>query len=142
MDKPTFRPQGSVYSAPGMSSKTGAIAKKLGATGVFLVTDKMLIKIGLAADIIASIQNAGLQCKVFDGVMPNPTVSCINEGIRQLQTMADDTIVVTLGGGSVLDCGKSIAVISAQEKGGDVRDYYGRCPHHHRPRPVLPTERA
>lgn len=126
MAAPMFRTQGVVYNAPGVASKTGSIAKSLGATSVFLVTDQMLVSIGMAKIIVDSVEAAGLQCIVFDGVVPNPTVSCINEGIRQLQACAPGTVVVTLGGGSVMDCGKSIAVISAQEKDADVRDFYGQ----------------
>ena len=126
MAAPMFRTQGVVYNAPGVASKTGSIAKSLGATAVFLVTDQMLVSIGMAKIIVDSVEAAGLQCIVFDGVVPNPTVSCINEGIRQLQACAPGTVVVTLGGGSVMDCGKSIAVISAQEKDADVRDFYGQ----------------
>ena len=126
MAAPMFRTQGVVYNAPGVASKTGSIAKSLGATSVFLVTDPRIIEIGMAKIIVDSVEAAGLQCIVFDGVVPNPTVSCINEGIRQLQACAPGTVVVTLGGGSVMDCGKSIAVISAQEKDADVRDFYGQ----------------
>ena len=126
MAVPMFRTQGQVYNAPGISKKTGSIAKSLGASSVFLVTDKMLVKLGIASIIIDSCQAAGLECIVYDGVVPNPTVSCINEGIKQLQKCQPDTVVVTLGGGSVMDCGKSIAVISAQGVGADVRDFYGQ----------------
>ena len=77
MAVPMFRTQGVVYNAPGVASKTGSIAKSFGATSVFLVTDKMLVQIGIAKIVVDSVKDVGLECVVFDGVVPNPTVSCI-----------------------------------------------------------------
>ena len=36
----------------------------------------------MAAEIVDACAKKNVQCTVFDGVVPNPTVSCIDAGVR------------------------------------------------------------
>ena len=60
------------------------------------------------------LQKAGIETVVFDGVSPNPTVGNVNAGAEAARK-ADCDFLVALGGGSVMDCAKAIAVMATNE---------------------------
>lgn len=115
-----------VLTTPGCSGSVGSLVKALGGSAAFLVTDEMLVKIGMAAGIAEACAKKGVPCTIYDGIVPNPTVSCIDAGVRMLQAMPAGAVVVTLGGGSVMDAGKCIAVVASQGAGASVSDFVGR----------------
>ena len=57
---------------------------------------------------------------MFDGVMPNPTVGNVNAGAKVARENGCD-FLVALGGGSVMDCTKGIALMATNE--GELWDY-------------------
>ena len=61
------------------------------------------------------LHKAGVETVVFDGVMPNPTVSNVDAGAKVARENGCD-FLVALGGGSVMDCTKAIAVMATNEK--------------------------
>eukprot|EP00947_MAST-08B_sp_MAST-8B-sp1_P001927 g1927.t1 len=126
--KPTLRALPDTIVKKGSSAGVGKLAKSYGAKGVFLVTDATMVKIGIAGQIEESVKGAGLSYALYDGIVPNPTVSCIDEGIRRLQACGEGYVVVSLGGGSVMDSAKSITVCSTQGAAGtvSVRDFMGQ----------------
>ncbi len=63
---------------------------------------------------------AGVESAVFDGVAPNPTVANVEAGARAARESGCD-FLVALGGGSVMDCSKGIAVMATN--GGTLWDY-------------------
>lgn len=66
------------------------------------------------------LHRAGVETSVFDGVSPNPTVANVNAGARAAREQGCD-FLVALGGGSVMDCTKAIAVMATND--GDLWDY-------------------
>lgn len=63
---------------------------------------------------------AGVETAVFDGVMPNPTVENSHAGADAARAFGAD-FLVALGGGSVMDCSKAIALLATND--GDLWDY-------------------
>lgn len=63
---------------------------------------------------------AGVSYEVFDKVEPNPLKSTVMAGAAAAKTMGAE-FLVALGGGSVMDCTKGIAMMSTNE--GDLWDY-------------------
>lgn len=61
-----------------------------------------------------------MESVVFDGVSPNPTVANVNAGAEAAR-MAGCDFLVALGGDSVMDCAKAIAVMATN--GGVLWDY-------------------
>src|SRR5262245_15906365 len=57
----------------GALAQLGALARDLGGTCVLLVTDPGLEAAGHPQRAVASLQDAGLEVFVFDGVEENPT---------------------------------------------------------------------
>lgn len=104
----------SVWSFPtrivfgnGAVKQAGAEAKRLGTSRALIVTDKGVVKAGLLAPIEASLREAGVTCAVFEDVLPNPVEKNVHDGVRAFRE-ADADLVVAVGGGSPLDCGKLI----------------------------------
>ena len=106
----------------GCAKETGAQAKALGATNMLIVTDAGLNKLGVANQIKAMIEGAGLRATIYDGAEPNPTDKNVHNGVKAYEQNGCDGIV-SLGGGSSHDCGKGIGLVVAG--GGHIRDYEG-----------------
>ncbi|WP_449555333.1 L-threonine dehydrogenase [Lelliottia amnigena] len=87
-----------------------------------IVTDAVLNKMGMVADIQKALQERDIVSVVFDGTHPNPTTANVAAGLRILKENNCDC-VISLGGGSPHDCAKGIALVAAN--GGDIRDYEG-----------------
>lgn len=78
-------------------------------------------KTGLYDRITASLRAAGVDWIELGGVKPNPRLSLVNEGIR-LCKAHQLGLVLAVGGGSVIDSAKAIAMGAVIE--GDVWDFY------------------
>lgn len=96
--------------------------KTLGFKRALIVTDKPLVSIGLAGDLIEKLGSAGITSTLFDGVQPNPTVGNVEAGLALLKAN-DCDFVISLGGGSPHDCAKGIALVASN--GGSIKDYEG-----------------
>lgn len=78
-------------------------------------------KTGLYDKIIKSLKDAGIEVFELPGVQPNPRLSLVQEGIR-LCREKDIKFILAVGGGSVIDSAKAIAVGVPYE--GNVWDFY------------------
>ncbi|MBM3815566.1 MAG: iron-containing alcohol dehydrogenase [Actinobacteria bacterium] len=77
----------------------------------FIVTDQGVRGAGIVSPIVENLEKAGVQTLVFDQVSPNPTDVNVAAGVAALNRFGvDGTVVVFIGGGSVMDCGKYIAL--------------------------------
>ena len=65
-------------------------------------------------------EEAGVEIFHFDGVIPNPTTECINEGSK-IAAENEIDIVLGVGGGSSMDTAKAVAVGATHE--GDIWNY-------------------
>ncbi len=75
---------------------------------------------GYLARTEEQLHRAGVETEVFDGIMPNPTVANSVAGANAARACNAD-FLVALGGGSVMDCSKAIALLATNE--GDLWDY-------------------
>jgi alcohol dehydrogenase class IV len=71
------------------------------------------------AGLIGDLEGAGLGCTLF-GVSGEPTVALVREGVQAFRD-AGCELLIAIGGGSVIDAGKAIAALAAND--GDVLDY-------------------
>ncbi|NTV23437.1 MAG: iron-containing alcohol dehydrogenase, partial [Nanoarchaeota archaeon] len=78
-------------------------------------------KIGLYDKIIKSLDVAGVKYFELGGVVPNPRLSLVREGIRLCVNKEID-FILAVGGGSVIDSAKAIA--SGVPYQGDVWDFF------------------
>ena len=100
------------FFGPGVIAKIGDRAKMLNMKKVLVVTEKGLRKIpnGPVEQTLNSLEKAGVDYTVFDGVEPNPKIRNIKAGKKQYLDENCDSII-TVGGGSSHDCGKGIGII-------------------------------
>ncbi len=85
--------------------------KALGRTAALIVTDKGLMASGAASALLDKLAADGVQVEVFDGVSANPTDENVEAGALRLRALGN-AVVVALGGGSSMDCGKAIALLA------------------------------
>ncbi|MCW3806861.1 iron-containing alcohol dehydrogenase [Plebeiibacterium marinum] len=107
---------------PGSLKELEEEFKSRGFKKALLVTDNMLVEIGLASQVEDILKAASLEYVVYSDVKQNPTVENVNEGLKVLKDNGCDCIV-TLGGGSPQDCGKAIGILATN--GGFIEDYEG-----------------
>ncbi|MEN1987692.1 iron-containing alcohol dehydrogenase [Paenibacillus hubeiensis] len=74
---------------------------------------------GLYDQVIAQLNAIGAEVTELAGVEPNPRLSTVHKGVELCRTHQIE-LVLAVGGGSVLDCGKAIAVGAKYE--GDMWD--------------------
>ncbi len=96
--------------------------KVLGFKKALVVTDKVLVDIGLVGQVVEKLGTVGITCEIYDESKPNPTVKNVEDGVKQLQSAGCDC-VISLGGGSPHDCAKGIALVNSN--GGSIKDYEG-----------------
>ncbi len=94
-----------------------------------LLADKVLLhygggsikKTGLYDKVMSSLKAAGVEVIELSGVLPNPRLSLVNEGIR-LCRENNIGFILAVGGGSAIDSAKAISIGVPYE--GDVWDFY------------------
>lgn len=75
---------------------------------------------GYLARTEEQLHRAGVATAVFDGVSANPTVANAEAGAAAARAFGAD-FLVALGGGSVMDCSKAIALLATND--GELWDY-------------------
>jgi alcohol dehydrogenase class IV len=106
----------------GSLANLGRRVTDLGGSRVLVVTDEVLASIGIADRVIAVLEEAKLEHVLFTGIEPEPDAAGVEAGAQMLAAEGCD-VVVAVGGGSVLDSGKAIALMGRNP--GHIRDYAG-----------------
>ncbi|WFR64918.1 iron-containing alcohol dehydrogenase [Paenibacillus amylolyticus] len=78
---------------------------------------------GLYDQVIGLLKEAGAEVTELAGVEPNPRLSTVHKGVDLCKTNNID-LILAVGGGSVLDCSKAIAVGAKYD--GDMWDFAQR----------------
>lgn len=113
------RPSPTVDFGRGSSQHLGNHIQALGKSAALIVTDRNLAATGVLDPIIEALRGANLRVDVFDGVEPNPTDLNVQAGAEMLKELGD-ACVIPIGGGSSMDCGKSVALLATN--GGTVEE--------------------
>ena len=127
-----------IITGTGASEEVGKQAKRLGATNALIVTDPGIAKIGYAEQVARNLRAVGIAVSHFSDVTPDPTLLNVQEGLKQYVTEGCD-VIVSVGGGSAIDCGKGIAVKLTNS--GEFSDYMGidKIPNIGAPLIAIPT---
>src|SRR5699024_12749262 len=81
--------------------------KRRGYQKSLIVTDKTLVQCGVVAKVTDKIDAAGLAWASYDGVVPNPTITVVKEGLGVFQNRGAD-YQITNGGGYTQNTCKEI----------------------------------
>lgn len=106
----------------GLLSQVGPCARRLGGKKVFLVSDRGLFEAGWVDLVMKSLTNEGLTYAYYDQVTPNPKDYEIETGAAEYLAAGAD-VIVGLGGGSVMDAAKGIAILVSN--GATIHHYKG-----------------
>lgn len=82
--------------------------KEKGISKVLVVTDKVLMGLGMLDGLFDGLKENNISYVVYDEVQPNPTIDNI-EAARKLYIDNDCRGVIAFGGGSSMDCAKTAA---------------------------------
>ncbi len=104
----------------GASKDIVNVLNNLGVSKPLIITDKMMVQLGYAAQIQNALALSNLVAEIFDDTVPEPTVASIQNGINKAKS-GDFDCLIALGGGSPIDSAKAISVLS--QFGGEMRDY-------------------
>jgi len=128
------------YYGAGCRSVIADEIKKRGYQKVMLITDKDLVKFGVAAKVEEVLKGAEIPYEIFSDIKPNPTIKNVLDALAAFQASGADCIVA-LGGGSSIDTAKAVGVINNNPEFGDVRSLEGVAPTKNRAVPTfaLPT---
>ena len=97
-------------------------ALRLGALRPMLVTDPGLIAAGWAQEMVDHLKEQGITARVWSALTPNPKDHEIAAGYQAYREHGCD-VLVAVGGGSVIDAAKGVAILAAN--GGSILDYEG-----------------
>ena len=101
---------------------TGALVKAQGCKKALIhYGGGSVVRSGLLDRIKASMDQAGVAYVELGGVVPNPRLSLVYQGIDLVRQSGVD-FILAVGGGSVIDSAKAIAYGAVDE--GDVWDLY------------------
>lgn len=89
-----------------------------------VITDKELIKFGVATKVISLLDTAKISYEVYDGIVPNPTIQVVKEGVVAFKKAEADCIIA-IGGGSPIDTAKAVGIIVANPEFEDVLSLEG-----------------
>jgi alcohol dehydrogenase class IV len=126
----TFHSAGQLLFGRNAVRQLGEVVGRLRGQRVFVVTDKVLARVGILDKVRESLGNVAVE--VYDGGEPEPSIGMVLRGIAAAKSFRPD-VVLGLGGGSNMDAAKLAAIALAH--GGDPRDYVGEDKV---PGPVLP----
>jgi alcohol dehydrogenase len=102
-------PQPTLLVGPGSSGRLGQAVAGFGHAKLMIVTDGIIVKLGLLGDLTAALTAGGAQFAVWDEITPDAPIPLIERGIQFYREHGCDAIVA-VGGGSSIDASKAIAV--------------------------------
>lgn len=106
----------------GVENQVGQKLAECGAERVLLhYGGRSAIRSGLIDRVKASLGEANVDCVELGGVRPNPEIELVREGVELCKAEEVDWILA-VGGGSVIDSAKAIALGAFYE--GDVWDFF------------------
>ena len=110
----------------------------LGYSKVLIATDNFLGSSGILDGIKATLSNNGVEFAVYDGVLPDPSFDKVQEGEAVIRTERCQA-VIAVGGGSVLDAAKMMAMLHTNP--GTLASFDGiqKCKHPGLPLFAIPT---
>ncbi len=76
---------------------------------LFIVSSKTIVRKGLISQFTNKLEMRGIVCTVFTRTKSDPDVECVESGVAMFNGNRCDS-VLAVGGGSVIDCAKVIAL--------------------------------
>ncbi len=107
----------------GQIGRTGREVAKYGKKVLMVYGERSIRKSGVYDEVVASLRNADLEIVEFSGARANPVLSHVLKGVNVARGAGVD-VVLAVGGGSVIDTAKTIAV--GVKTDDDLWDFFTR----------------
>lgn len=124
------------YFGAGCRKEVVGEMKRRNMKKAFIVSDKDLVRFGVAKKVTDVLDEAGIAYDLFDGVKANPTIANVKSGLAAFKKSAAD-VIIAIGGGSVMDTAKAIGIIYENPDFADVRSLEGTADTKHKSFPVI-----
>ena len=112
-----------IIFGPGSASRLNDELLSLGVKRPLIVTDQGIVNAGILSQATTSLQQS-ITYHVYSDVSPNPKDTEVSVGAKQYTEFGADCILA-LGGGSPIDCAKSVAILAANSA-NDIKAYEGK----------------
>ncbi|MFC1916276.1 iron-containing alcohol dehydrogenase [Chloroflexota bacterium] len=134
----TLRLPRMVITGSGASEQVGEESRKLKVKKGLIVTDQILVRLGVLDGIKKALEQNKVQSAIFDSVSTEPTVDFVQEGLTAYRENGCD-FLLAVGGGSAIDTAKAIAIMATNA--GAIEDYQGagKIPNAGSPVIAIPT---
>lgn len=128
------------YYGAGCRAVIADEVRKRGFRKALFVTDKDLIRFGVAEKIEDVLRAAEIPYDIYSDVKANPTIGNVQRGVEAFKASGAD-FLIALGGGSSIDTAKAIGIIVNNPEFADVRSLEGTAPTRNRAVPTfaIPT---
>jgi alcohol dehydrogenase class IV len=101
-----------ILAGPGRIKELAGRARDLKVKRALIVTDPGVAALPFFTGIVAGLEAEGIAVAVFKDVHPDPIADDVAAGAKVFAAHEAE-MVIAIGGGSGLDCGKSVALASA-----------------------------
>lgn len=118
----TFTVPQDIMFGEGSLTKLGALIKKTGCSRPFIISGKVLTKIGVVDRVMGLLADAGYAAELFNDVEANPSTMTVEKAVKAFKESGGDCMIA-LGGGSPMDVAKAVGILAVY--GGSIKDYEG-----------------
>lgn len=124
-DSLVFRLPREIFFGTNQGNDIGKLLVNIGERAIIVVGRKSVKESGTLDIITQSLDRNRLVYSIFDQVEPEPSLDTVDRGLK-IATDSNCDMVISLGGGSVLDCGKVIAGLLGN--GETIRPFFEGAP--------------
>ena len=109
------QPRPVVFVGPDSALRLCRMIGEFGFRRILIVTDAMLVKLGLVAPLRRALVSQGIDVALYDSILPDPTYPIVGQGHAAAVAHRSDAILA-IGGGSSIDAAKVIAAMVTSRK--------------------------
>ncbi len=96
-----------LITGSGSSERVGEESKKLGGRKALIVTDQVMVKLGVVEGTKKALDQNKIPFVVYDAVATEPTVDYVRDGLKVFKENGCD-FLIAVGGGSPIDTAKAM----------------------------------
>ncbi|MFT2093351.1 iron-containing alcohol dehydrogenase [Acidiphilium sp.] len=106
----------------GAAARIAVLLGRFGLSRPLIVTDPVMVKLGLVRRITDPLEAAGIVCTIFSDTVPEPVDTVVEAGVAIARGGAFDCLI-GFGGGSPIDTAKAINILLAAAPSARMRDF-------------------
>jgi len=120
-----FRLPREIFFGTNQGNDIGKLLVNIGERAIIVIGRKSAKESGALDIVIQSLDRSRVVYTIFDQVEPEPSLDTVDKGLKLASDFHCD-MIISLGGGSVLDCGKVIAGLVGNGK--TIRPFFEGAP--------------